>query len=137
MTNAELIKAMRYCPSHGCGRCVAVDENGVCTLHGVVGIMNSAADALEAAEKRIAELEAQLPKEAHWVAVQNGVGVCSNCNRQDRIDNLATHCRYCGSRIKYSCKDLFDDASNLPVDYSRCANIYCANDKNNSENPNS
>lgn len=34
---------------------------------------------------------------AHWVAVENGVGVCSNCNRQDHIDPIATHCRYCGA----------------------------------------
>lgn len=45
------------------------------------------------------ELKAQLPKEAHWVAVDNGHGVCSNCNRQDSIDNMATHCRYCGARL--------------------------------------
>lgn len=84
MNNAELIKALRYCPSHGCGRCVALDANGACTGHGVVGIMNSAADALEAAEKRIVELntkcadlqshinsmeseiEELLPKEGEW-----------------------------------------------------------------------
>lgn len=34
---------------------------------------------------------------AKWVLVQNGKGCCSNCNRLDYIDNLATHCRYCGA----------------------------------------
>ena len=29
-----------------------------------------------------------------------GTGVCSVCHRQDHIDPLATHCRYCGARIK-------------------------------------
>jgi hypothetical protein len=48
---------------------------------------------------RIRFLEAQMPKQAHWVAVENGHGVCSNCNRQDSIDNMATHCRYCGARM--------------------------------------
>ena len=28
-----------------------------------------------------------------------GNGTCSNCNRQDKIDPLATHCRYCGARF--------------------------------------
>ena len=46
------------------------------------------------------EAKAQLPKEAHWVAVDNGCGVCSNCNRQDRIDSIATHCRYCGAKME-------------------------------------
>lgn len=56
MTNAELIAALRYCPSHGCGRCVALGANGRCTAHGVVGLMNQAADIIEAQAKRIAEL---------------------------------------------------------------------------------
>lgn len=37
--------------------------------------------------------------EAHWTLVQNGTGVCSHCNRQDHIDPLASHCRYCGAKI--------------------------------------
>ena len=36
---------------------------------------------------------------ARWENVQNGKGCCSNCNRLDSIDNLATHCRYCGARM--------------------------------------
>lgn len=36
-----------------------------------------------------------------WILVDTGkgIGVCSNCNRQDRIDHLATHCRFCGARM--------------------------------------
>ena len=34
---------------------------------------------------------------ARWENVQNGKGCCSNCHRLDSIDNLATHCRYCGA----------------------------------------
>lgn len=36
-----------------------------------------------------------------WILVdtEKGIGVCSNCNRQDRIDHLATHCRFCGARM--------------------------------------
>ena len=36
---------------------------------------------------------------AKWIMVQNGKGVCSNCNRQDGIDPLAKYCRYCGAEI--------------------------------------
>lgn len=35
-----------------------------------------------------------------WENVQNGKGCCSNCHRLDSIDNLATHCRYCGAMIQ-------------------------------------
>ena len=41
---------------------------------------------------------------AKWQHVQNGKGLCSNCNRLDRIDNLATHCRYCGAKIEKGVK---------------------------------
>ena len=39
---------------------------------------------------------------ARWILrdEQKGTGVCSVCNRQDAIDPLATHCRYCGARIE-------------------------------------
>ncbi len=37
---------------------------------------------------------------ATWENVQNGKGCCSNCHRLDSIDNLATHCRYCGARME-------------------------------------
>ena len=54
MTNAELIKALRYCAIHPfrpCDGCVLFETDGcINVLHG------AAADALEAAEKRIAEL---------------------------------------------------------------------------------
>lgn len=30
---------------------------------------------------------------------EKGTAICSNCNRQDHIDPLATHCRYCGAEI--------------------------------------
>ena len=36
---------------------------------------------------------------ATWENVQNGKGCCSNCNRLDGVDPLATHCRYCGAKI--------------------------------------
>ena len=36
---------------------------------------------------------------AKWVLVGGGVGCCSNCHRFDGIDELATHCRYCGAKL--------------------------------------
>ena len=38
-------------------------------------------------------------RHAHWNMVQNGKGICGACNRLDSIDQLATHCRYCGARM--------------------------------------
>ena len=35
-----------------------------------------------------------------WIGVRNGKGICSNCNRLDGIDPLATHCRYCGADMR-------------------------------------
>ncbi len=64
MTNEELIKMARYCSTvtnpMDCEECEFkkywFDENEIC----VENILKSAADALEAADKRIAELEAQI-----------------------------------------------------------------------------
>lgn len=43
-----------------------------------------------------------IQKQGEWVEVdrRSGHGVCSNCNRLDGIDPLATHCRYCGAKMK-------------------------------------
>ena len=46
--------------------------------------------------------EVVIQKQAEWIEIdrRSGHGVCSNCNRLDGIDSLATHCRYCGSKMK-------------------------------------
>lgn len=66
MTNAELITALRYCvvhPYRPCDGCVLFETDGcINVLHG------AAADALEADDKRIEELSAQIPK---WVSVED------------------------------------------------------------------
>ncbi len=45
--------------------------------------------------------EKRLAMVAHgaWIMVEpkTGSGLCNNCHWQDRIDPLATHCRYCGA----------------------------------------
>lgn len=112
MTNAELIKALRCCasPDMAC--------KGLCPYHGVKYCLSKkdldAADALEAAEKRIAELEAQMPKEGEWIdenrRTRSSKFVCSTCKRtcydiQPTRDKAWTkRCRYkycpnCGARM--------------------------------------
>lgn len=58
MTNEELIKALRYCSDNekedGCDECPYL-HNGMCRT-----MLSDAADALEAAEKRISDLENDL-----------------------------------------------------------------------------
>ena len=65
MTNAELIKALRYCAEHdGCDYYIAKDcpreSTWVCGADCEQILMHDAANAIEAAEKRIAELEDDL-----------------------------------------------------------------------------
>ena len=51
---------------------------------------------------KLADLEERETVEvihAKWTNVQGGKGCCSNCNRLDSVDNLATHCRYCGAKM--------------------------------------
>ena len=72
MTNAEQIKALRYCAQHeGCDYYIAKDcprgDTWVCGADCEQILMIDAADALEAADKRIAELEAQEPTEKQVV----------------------------------------------------------------------
>ena len=98
MTNAELIKALRC--EVDCGDC-AYFRGHSCDIW---GMMCDAADALEAAEKRIAELEAQMPKEGEWIESntrpRSAQFYCSVCNRtcydiQPTRDKAWTkRCRY-------------------------------------------
>ena len=102
MDNAELIAALRWCPSHGCEGCNALDANGRCTFRGIVGVMNDAADLIEAQQARIAELEnqdsvemhkkqvariaeleAQIPKDGEWIDMGD-FAMCSVCKIAQR-----------------------------------------------------
>ena len=41
-------------------------------------------------------------QKAKWIMIdKNGNGICSFCNRQDRVDSLAISCRYCGCQIEF------------------------------------
>ena len=55
--------------------------------------------AVEEVIKNAPTVDAVEVVHAKWENVQNGKGCCSNCNRLDSIDNLATHCRYCGAKM--------------------------------------
>lgn len=91
MTNEELIATLR-------------GENYFVTL------LHDAADALEAADKRIAELEAQLPKEGGWISNYDGFDYdvrCSVCGEEALIKEGGSHdhaysryCPNCGARMK-------------------------------------
>ena len=100
MTNAELIKALRNCasPDMAC--------KGLCPYHGVEYCLSKkdldAADALEAAEKRIAELEKRLPKEGEWIEDEYGYIHCSRCRMEwDEPEHPQTNfCPNCGAKMK-------------------------------------
>lgn len=134
MTNAELIKALRYhadATIHYCDGCpyrTIQKTNGMC----LDSMISDAADALEAADKRIAvleksyswkayaaleesiegyktriaELEAQLPKEGEWIDLSFGRDYkCSVCGEWYRMDGTPeqedmNYCPNCGARMK-------------------------------------
>jgi hypothetical protein len=123
MNNAELIKALRWCGSEDERHEMCVDESYSCpmwnedrmTEYCKADLMLAAADLIEAQEKRIAELEAQLPKEGEWID-DNGANVpldrdgyttgmcrCSVCNdwliASDEYEVRGRYCPSCGSRM--------------------------------------
>lgn len=65
------------------------------------GMLPAARKMVEATRDYIASLSAAdvAPvRHGRWILLgKNGSGVCSECNRQDYIDPLATHCKYCGA----------------------------------------
>ena len=71
--------------------------NGMC-LHSLI---SDAADALEVAEKRIAELESQLPKHGEWIWEDS---VCnprtrSICKQKFYIGRGWNFCPNCGAKM--------------------------------------
>lgn len=110
MTNAEIIKALRYCAEHeGCDYYIAKDcpreSTWMCGVDCGQVLMLDAADALEAAEKRIAEL---MPKEGKWIEEPMTrekfyndpylSAKCSICGANSR--ERGHYCPNCGSRMR-------------------------------------
>ena len=114
MTNAELIAALRYCISDNADDCDLCPYQIDCKSNGTGKdkMIRDAADALEAADKRIAELEAQLPKEGEWKCSYPEIepnpmfiyGICSICGFEQGISNKLNYCPNCGSVMKGGCK---------------------------------
>ena len=117
MTNAELIAALRYCISDeyvkkGCLICpICAPRQGEMKCNSQDDAIKYVADALEAADKRIAELEAQLPKEGEWIELDKIKTYCSNCNwasysmlvQKDAFilrNNKTKYCPNCGAKMQ-------------------------------------
>ena len=104
MTNAELIKALQ-CASHfalyqDCYEKNCYANSGKGLYCNIPKLMADAADALEAADKRIAELEAQLPKEGEWVDEQRGRWIYAKCNLCGKVQDVrSNYCPNCGCRM--------------------------------------
>jgi hypothetical protein len=115
----ELIKALRYCGNFedrdGCDEECPYFNDKDCPKR----IMCDAADALEAAEKRIAELEAQLPKEGECEAKKPKTvketeysfycdcptcrgRLISNVDGEWCAGSFDRFCRMCGQKIDWS-----------------------------------
>ena len=99
MTNAELIKALRICSSQPCcDNCPRYDidhaqETNDCCVH----LLEDAAAALEATEKRIAEL---MPKEGEWIDEQRGRWIYAKCNLCGKVQDVRSNfCPNCGAKM--------------------------------------
>lgn len=112
MTNAELIKALREAKKHFWTQ----------PQIELYPMMEAAADALEAADKRIAELEAQMPKEGECeekkpkTVRETGYSFycdCPTCGRRliSNVDgkwcagSFDRFCRMCGQAIYWGKND--------------------------------
>lgn len=120
----ELIKALRFCGNYCDEECPHFYDMD-CPNQ----LMIDAADALEAADKRIAELErilkavqensginfrmwqeaeARLPKDGEWICSYPEIepnpmfmyGICSKCGFEQSISDKLNYCPNCGARMK-------------------------------------
>lgn len=109
MNNAELIKALRQ-------RAEAKEsELTFAWLYETQGALSQAADALEAQQARIAELEAQLPKDGEWMksirwyyqqptrSVATTDGTAFMCRSTGKPCQNATEYGYCKQTVCTNC----------------------------------
>ena len=110
MTNEELIDALRKCgkaSADRCWNCDYYDREPWCES----ALANDAADALEAADKRIAELESQKPKRGDWIEKWRfktdgtpfhkiGDMECSVCHGDMLGRYYSKYCPHCGALLR-------------------------------------
>ena len=99
MTNEEMIKALRICANQTCcDNCPRYDiDHTQDAQRCCIELINDAADALEAAEKRTAEL---MPKEGEWMPVGDGTIYvkCSVCGEE--MCCRGHYCPNCGADMR-------------------------------------
>lgn len=115
MTNEKMIEDLRNCANvnyeyradgASCSKC-QYKEASYCKRT----MMLAAADALESAGKRIAELEARLPKEGEWIWLSSTydrvpremIYWCSVCHHEEVVHYERPwkhYCPNCGSRMR-------------------------------------
>ena len=96
----ELIKALRKCGKASADRCWNCDYYDR-EPWSESALANDAADALEVAEKRIEEIQAQLPKEGEWIDEQRGRWIYAKCNLCGKVQDVrSNYCPNCGAKMK-------------------------------------
>ena len=106
MNNAELIKALKDAEMY----MIYVAPNCYASCESIKAI-RAAADALEAAEKRIAKLEAQKPKHGEWIEKwwfktdgtpfhKIGEMECSVCHGDMLGRYYSKYCPHCGALLR-------------------------------------
>ena len=126
MTNAELITTLRWCGGEDERHEMCVDETYRCPMWNEdritdeckAELMTAAADALEAADKRIAELntkcadlqsqinsmeneiEELIPKDGEWLDEQRGRWIYAKCNLCGKVQDVrSNYCPNCGAKM--------------------------------------
>ena len=92
MTNAELIKDARIIADS-----IHVHSSFQDWEAAEKDTLEKCADALEAADKRIAEL---MPKEGEWIDEQRGRWIYAKCNLCGKVQDVrSNYCPNCGARM--------------------------------------
>lgn len=73
--------------------CKEVDEGDL--------LVGNNADWAKELAYRTQESDVEPVVHARWRCYDSrkGIGLCSHCNRLDKVDPLASHCRYCGAKM--------------------------------------